>query len=96
MRPEWEAYAMSYCISSQFNVFNTTVVFYKSVEPEKLVQFERFLCMQDSNLFCSSKALGTQCLYLYLWICVCCVLLQEFETVYFKALLKLPCYIILQ
>lgn len=57
---------MSYCISSQFNVFNTTVVFYKSVEPDKLVQFERFPCMQDSNLFCSSKALGTQCLYLYL------------------------------
>lgn len=57
---------MSYCISSQFSVFNTTVVFCKSVEPDKLVQFERFPCMQDSNLFCSSKALGTQCLYLYL------------------------------
>lgn len=33
---------MSYSISSQFNVFNCIVVFYKSGESDKLVQFERF------------------------------------------------------
>lgn len=33
---------LSYSISSQFNVFNCTVVFYESVESDKLVQVKRF------------------------------------------------------